>query len=107
MSADNWSVCPLCAKRRDERLAEMTRALDAAYGFVPVEEFDRLRSERDEFANTEPDETFREDYEFWGADVGELNASYRGSCDRCGLTHKFEHHETFILVGKQPIRDGS
>lgn len=105
MSADNWDVCPRCSQRRDERLAEMTQALDAAYGAVPVEEFDRLRTEREDFANTPAAHTFREDYEFWGADIGELNASYRGSCKECGLTHEFKHHETFVLVDKPSIRD--
>jgi len=107
MSADNWAVCPRCSRRRDERLMEMDRALSDAYGTVPVEEFDRLRAERDEFANAQPAYTFREDYEFWGADIAELNASYRGSCKECGLEHKFEHHEKFDLGDGQRLRDGS
>ncbi|MFC9755206.1 hypothetical protein [Streptomyces sp. NPDC056921] len=36
-------------------------------------------------------ETFREDYEFHGAETGEVTASYCGTCSRCALPTSFEH----------------
>lgn len=49
MSADNRAVCP------------------ESYGLVPVEEFDRMRTELQLDVAKPPEHTFREDYEFWRA----------------------------------------
>lgn len=95
MSADNWAICPRCASKHEEHVKVLIAALDEAYGKVPVEEFDRLRSECDAEARKELEQTFREDYEIWGAEDGELNVSYSGGCRECGLGHKFKHSETF------------
>jgi hypothetical protein len=41
-----------------------------------------------------PGETFREDYEIYGAETGTVKVYYGGSCENCGLTLNFEHeHE--------------
>jgi hypothetical protein len=95
MSADNWEVCPRCFRRAkvaaNERAAEVYRA----YGKVPPEEFAKARS-----ALREPDReeyrTFREDYEFYGADVGVVSVEYSGRCDVCGLSAEFHAEERFF-----------
>ena len=94
MSADNWAKCPRCAIKRDDDVAALSADLDAAYGVVPVEEFDRLRAERDTLAATELKATFRADYEIWGVEDGEFHVSYSGGCSVCKLKHEFRHSET-------------
>jgi hypothetical protein len=94
MSADNWEICPQC-------LASARRAADARhaeayaqYGKVSVAEFDALRAD---LAPADPEDyrTFREDYEFYGADEGEVTASYGGGCTECGLNVELKAHKRF------------
>lgn len=60
----------------------------ALYGTIPVEEFDAKRAALPETspADSEIYTTFREDYEFYGAEDGEIHASYAGACSVCGLS---------------------
>jgi len=92
VSADNWARCPRCRLREERKLNEEQSRVDAAYGKVPVDEFDQMRTElaakREAFVDGES--TFREDYEFYGAEDGIVTASYRGQCTKCGLILKFE-----------------
>lgn len=65
-----------------------------SYGKVPVEEFDAAREAlvdptRDNF------HTFREDYEFWGAEDGEVHGQYKGRCTVCGLEARLELSKRF------------
>jgi hypothetical protein len=69
--------------------------LGQAYGTVPVEEFDKLRAAADAKLKEHLPETFREDYEVYGADQGELRIYYSGCCDTCGLEHNYEHKASF------------
>lgn len=76
--------------REDERVT-------ALYGKVTVEEFEAERkalSERD----FSPGATFREDYEFWGAEEGEVQASYSGVCTECHLTVELKGTKRFWPV---------
>ena len=87
MSASNWAICPRCVDNAEAESAERQNKVMAAYGKVPVEEFERMRAESDAAAVKEEDyRTFREDYEFYGAEDGEIVASYGGGCGTCGLT---------------------
>lgn len=93
MSASNWQVCPRCLDRaHTSREAEVAR-VDAMYGRVPVEEFDAAR---EAIPDVDPRQmmTFREDYEFYGAETGKVNARYEGRCTTCGLTASIvaDHH---------------
>ena len=94
MSASNWQVCPRCLHRAKVEAAETRAAVMALYGTVPVEEFDAKRE-----ALTEPDPevftTFREDYEFWGADEGHVQAKYSGTCSTCGLNVELRADRAF------------
>lgn len=70
MSADNWAICPRC-----ESNAELQ-------ALAPVVDSEQFR-------------TFREDYEFYGADVGEVHAVYSGRCTVCGISAKIDHSYIF------------
>lgn len=95
MSADNYAVCPRCRDREQARLDELGRRAQEAYGKVPVDEFDELRREADQVLDLEKLSTFREDYEFYGAETGEVVATYGGSCSECGLEVSFTHRHPF------------
>lgn len=79
----------------------MDAAVAAAYGTVPAAEYERIHAERAAFAAESIEPTFREDYEFWGAEDGVLNINYSGACQKCGLAHQFKHTETLDLGGTQ------
>lgn len=87
MSADNWAECPRCIRRAQAALAEQNETLRKAYQTLPMEEFVRLSAELKAKAEVlRPDRrTFREDYEFYGAEDGAVRVSYRGECTVCGL----------------------
>lgn len=95
MSADNWTTCPRCKAERDKRDQQATDAVAAMYGTVSVEEFERARAELRGKLKARLDETFREDYEFYGASDGTITADYGGSCQTCGLTARLKHSVTF------------
>lgn len=98
MSASNWDICPRCKARELSRIADAKERADHAYGAVPVEEFDRLRAEADKPFNEETFRTFREDYEFYGAEDGAITATYSGECSVCGLSCSFKHVELFFTT---------
>lgn len=66
----------------------------ALYGSLPVEEFD---AKRVALKTPEPEDfrTLREDYEFYGAEEGEVQADYSGSCSACGLGVELKAHKRF------------
>lgn len=86
MSADNWAVCPACGAEAEAAKTAQHEAVANAYGHVPVEEFDRLRSEAAK--PYEPNHTFREDYETY-LDGTDVIVIYEGRCTVCGSGIKF------------------
>jgi hypothetical protein len=106
MGADNWALCPRCAKQRldtaREILSAAEKARDEAYGKVDQQEFIRLdravtdaeaakQALLDDHDRTEF-RTLRENYEV-GVFDSELFISYSGGCQTCGLAVKFQHEE--------------
>jgi hypothetical protein len=88
MSASNWAICPKCIV--GARLAAERQHADAmaSYGTVPAEEFQaRIASIKD--VNPEDFRTFREDYEIYGTEDGEVTVSYSGHCRTCGAGLEF------------------
>lgn len=87
MSADNWAICPWCAKRRQAKIEQA----EALYGKVPREDFEAALAA----AMSPQERTFREDYEIYGADSGgTVKIGYSGHCQVCGLGTDFTHeHE--------------
>jgi hypothetical protein len=89
MSADNWAICPRCLKRARAAHDVAVEAVKQSYGNVSIEEFDAARAA---ILDVDPESlrTFREDYEFYGAESGKVVASYSGNCDNCDLSLNFE-----------------
>lgn len=98
MSADNWAVCPRCEIGRQARIAEAEDEVAAAYGKVAIERWDEMRAAAEALKAAPAQYTFREDYEFWGAEEGELNISYSGGCRECGLKHSFRYSEPMAVT---------
>lgn len=95
MSADNWANCPRCfARAKLESEARFQQAVDA-YGKVPPDEYEALREAAQVSVDPDSFNTFREDYEFYGAFEGTVIASYGGGCDVCGLSVSFRHEQKF------------
>lgn len=91
MSADNWAICPHCLKKAEADLAELFLKVAESYGQIPLPEFDALRQRADQGIDTAALRTFREDYEFYGAEDGIVIASYKGRCHVCGAHVEFKH----------------
>ena len=99
MSANNWAECPKC---RTDSLVDVSKreaALKKLYGKIPVEDYIRktgeLQAERYRMfpdGGTEAT-SFREDYEIGMSAQGEFTVSYRGCCEKCGLTFTFSHEQ--------------
>lgn len=92
MSASNWAQCPRCSEREAAHIEARDKEVKASYGVVSAEEFDEARrllaAQREKFEHRE--ETFREDYEIYGAKEGTVVLSYAGSCEKCKLRLSFE-----------------
>lgn len=96
MSADNWTACPRCTERRQREVDAYEAKVREAYGTVDVDEFDEMRAKLAAmYAKLEePEQTFGEHYEFYGAGSGTLHVSYSGECQRCGLSVSIEQDHT-------------
>lgn len=102
MSASNWAICPKCQHQREQEVDDLKAKVAAAYGSVPVEQFDELRAAalalEAEYANPEDNSklaTFREDYAIWGANDGTVLVRYEGGCSKCGTSTKFRYSHPF------------
>lgn len=102
MSADNWTVCPRCADRAKAESAERLQVAANAYGTVTPEEYGKLLAEAQMPVDLGDYQTFREDYEFYGAQTGMVTASYSGHCGTCGLGVDFRHEQRFYVSGQEP-----
>lgn len=94
MSADNWAICPRCVNEAIEAFAAERAQVMASYGQIPLEEFDAARAA---LARPEPEDfrTFREDYEFYGAESGIIHISYSGHYSKCDLGLDIEDRRKF------------
>lgn len=95
MSADNWTTCPACNAKHRASIDADRKRVDDLYGTVPVREFDEARAAMEARAKVSLAETFREDYEFYGAHEGVLSIRYSGHCSKCGLAHKVSQDSPF------------
>ncbi len=105
MSADNWATCPRCLDTERAKVTAARAALDEQYGKVTRLEYKSLEAARvtaeealEKFQDYKA-RTFREDYEFYGADEGTVQARYSGGCNKCGLSVEFEHSKGFYTPG--------
>ena len=99
MSADNWAVCPRCVARAKKAEARALAEVTASYGKIPVAEFDTARAAIKPVRDKDY-ETFREDYEIYGASDGEVTVDYSGHCSTCGLNLNFKDQRTIPGVGE-------
>ena len=90
MSADNWAQCPKCAQKRTDLAIEAERELHESYGVIPADKWMQLRADLEAIKAREPDASFREDYEIYGAEDGVVTVSYSGACMVCDLNIKFK-----------------
>lgn len=101
MSADNWARCPRCYHDAAGVFNNLQRQVDASYGKVTVEAFDlaraRLVKEREVLEGHDTFRTFRENYDFSGAEDGVVVVSYKGNCAKCKL--KLEFREDHPIPG--------
>lgn len=96
MSADNWATCPKCLAEAKAKKAALEHAVQDAYGKVPIEEFDEMRTEAEKPVNI--DQTLREDYElFIEEDTGLFRVIYDGFCKTCGFGKKYRYSEQLPL----------
>lgn len=95
MSADNWATCPRCL--RDAKVAANERSAEVyrTYGTVTPEEFIKACDALPGDPHPSDFETFREDYEIYGATTGEVIVDYAGSCTKCGLSVKLKTSKKF------------
>lgn len=105
MSASNWTVCPRCAEVERRAMAAEENRIAAAYGVVPVGEFDRMRHDFAALSEVEDEPTFREDYEIWGARDGIVKVTYKGKCQQCGLSLTFQHEHPIEHANDLPRKD--
>lgn len=98
MSASNWAVCPRCVERAKNESAERFLAAFNAYGNVPAEEYEELRTAAQVKVDDEVFTTFREDYEIYGASTGTITVSYSGHCETCGLGLDFKEEHPFFTA---------
>jgi hypothetical protein len=92
VSADNWTQCPCCRQAWTDELQRRGVEVEAAYGKVTPDEYERLREGLRKFAGARRDETFREDYEI-GIDGDFFVVDYCGRCDKCGFGHTFKRRD--------------
>lgn len=95
MSADNWAICPRCVYNARKEAEERFEAARAAYGNVPAAEYEALRAAAQVPVDPESFDTFREDYEIYGAEDGTITVTYSGSCNTCGLGLHFRIEKPF------------
>mgnify|MGYP001563408306 CR=1 FL=1 len=95
MSADNWAICPKCKHEAEKELAVLAQQVAEGYGVLPIDEFDTLRTKLAGGIDEESLRTYREDYEFYGAEDGVITASYSGHCDKCKVGLDFEEKRGF------------
>jgi hypothetical protein len=100
VSADNWAICPRCVARWHTEVETEQARVDDLYGLVPVAEFDEARLALQAKKATTHEPTFREDYEIYGAEDGEVVATYSGGCAACGLRLEFRHAHPLDVDGE-------
>lgn len=88
MSADNWTKCPQCQRRKLDAVS----AARELYGKVPVEQYEAKLAEAREQVNDASDESLREDYSI-GTWRGVFRVEYSSRCTSCGYSKEFQHEE--------------
>jgi hypothetical protein len=102
MSANNWTDCPKCKRRRDvEAKAAMKKATDS-YGKVSAEKYEANMRRALSIQGAELENSLREDYEIGIDSAGGFLVSYRGSCtaDGCDFSFSYRHEAVTLPQGE-------
>jgi len=101
MSADNWSNCPNCLKKRKLKKQTHEGLLQQFYGKVSAEEYLEMsrNPKHPKFKNAVPvfeEDTYeegslREDYCQGVDDDGVYSVEYHCSCGNCGFQWSYKH----------------
>lgn len=97
MSANNWTTCPKCLKKRDGAHRSLQADTKALYGKIPEELYTQRVAEMKATLAEEMEESLREDWELGIGSDGGFFVHYRGQCDKCNFEHKFKHEEKLKL----------
>ena len=96
MSADNWGICPKCAKKLDRDFGELEKQIEQSYGKVPqnenlslVEKLDAMQTETEDLIGRK----LREDYEAWMDCDGIFHVSYGCACYECDFYFEYAYTE--------------
>ena len=96
MSADSWTLCPKCEKKRMADLKILTEEVEWSYGKVDKDHYLKLvnkLSVAENYKLGHEEYTLREDYEVSIDEGGEFYVDYRGSCAVCGFEFSYEYAE--------------
>lgn len=101
MSADNWTDCPNCLKKRKLKKQTHEQLLQQFYGKVSAEEYMAMTKnpKHPKFKGAVPvfeDDDYepgsmREDYWQGTNEDGKYSIEYHCSCDNCGFSWSFKH----------------
>lgn len=91
MSADNWTICPRCAKKLIEDKERLELQVEDSYGKILANEYLELLDKSNKVIDHK--HTLREDY-WMDMDIdGIFEMSYGCSCNVCDFSFKFKHRE--------------
>lgn len=96
MSADRYTTCPRCVHEYENAKAKLAEQVHADYPNLSDAAKEALLPVlTDEAGLTEPDRTFREEYEFAHTDDDPtVQVVYEGRCSACGLELKIDETHT-------------
>ena len=103
MSADNWATCPRCVHRAQKAHEAASLEVGALYGKIPHDEWLAKNAALKPVDVSDSQFcTFREDYEFYGADAGIVCADFSGHCTACDLGTTFKREQRFWSATEEP-----
>lgn len=89
MSADRWTTCPKCDKRRIDAI----KAIEESYGKVSAKDYIMMLNKVNNDCNT--DSSLREDYE-QGINDGVYSVNYRANCNKCGFKYNYKFEKEVL-----------
>lgn len=95
MSADNWTKCPACKVKAQEKQKELEQKLNDGYGKLSKEDY-QLLVDQVKTAPPELEDTLREDYEI-GIYGDRFFVNYKGRCQKCGWLHEYKWEDRNLV----------
>ncbi len=90
MSADNYTVCPRCAKVQQGEIAKAEANLEKAYGKVTAVAYQLAAAALEQLKAEAMPQNLREDYELGINRDGTFDCSYSCSCSACKWRWEFK-----------------